>query len=687
MIPPLPLLNLLLAFSSPQGLQGSGLVRSVLRFSRSDIGHYRRWGSPICRRFLQWTTLVHLALVLIERPERYVGGYLDDIPSALSPAIEAVVLCAYAVDLAAFLYFGGRLSILPRAQKVFHSSRLRFLATVVLVILAAEVIASAVWVSGGGSGGGGGGGGPPWRLARALRIVFVPLYWPWFNKTVVGLRGVCRGLLPSVLLLIVFILFFATLLAFLMPAGCDPSTYGGNFSSTQSPAVALSGAFPGGIGIGNSTRAGALLNCSGGNTSRTMVEDFEVDCGTSPLQCSNYRFNSPAVGAQFAPGNVYFFTFHRVVMELCFLLLGAVNYPDITYPGMIAMHDASVLIFILFTIGGMILLNANLAIVFEEYKFWSTKRWIEEYVQYRSALISAFFLADYSTNSRLDFAEFRRLMAIVRPDIQQNGLLQCFDDGDKEGDHLLAPEEFLQVCDAVLVKPEGELSWVVQTPWDIPNQPQCNHSRELLTKQHEDYRRTSSLCGRCWNGGGCPQLRVLLLNSTCDMLIHITVILSTITVFVQAVAASELLCFDPNAWRVLDTVLFCLEWGFSIIFLLEMTVKMLACGVHGYWKTPWFRLDGIITIATTITLLPETVLFGSMKTTATAGSGSGLGLGLGCLQQQSGGSLRISTILRFFRSLRLLRSIRLVSTFGPFRVVLSALFRFTPFMPEYFLLL
>jgi len=165
------------------------------------------------------------------------------------------------------------------------------------------------------------------------------------------------------------------------------------------------------------------------------------------------------------------------------------------------------------------------------------------------------------------------------------------------------------------------------------------------------------------------------------MLISSTVVLSTVTVFVQAVAASELLCFDPNAWRVLDTVLFCLEWGFSIIFLLEMTVKMLACGVHGYWKTPWFRLDGIITIATTITLLPETVLFGSMKTR------SGLGLELGCLQQQSGGSLRISTILRFFRSLRLLRSIRLVSTFGPFRVVLSALFRFIPFMPEYFLLL
>ena len=83
----------------------------MLRFSRSDIGHYRRWGSPICRRFLQWTTLVHLALVLIERPERYVGGYLDDIPSALSPAIEAVVLCAYAGDLAAFFYFGGRLSV------------------------------------------------------------------------------------------------------------------------------------------------------------------------------------------------------------------------------------------------------------------------------------------------------------------------------------------------------------------------------------------------------------------------------------------------------------------------------------------------------------------------------------------------------------------------------------------------
>ena len=160
-----------------------------------------------------------------------------------------------------------------------------------------------------------------------------------------------------------------------------------------------------------------------------------------------------------------------------------------------------------------------------------------------------------------------------------------------------------------------------------------------------------------------------MISSLFNRAINFCIGLSGLLVVIDSV--EQLNCDNPGGKARSSLYLDILEAVFSIIFLLEMGLKMLAVGITGYWKTAWWRFDGVITLASALAFLTLFVrsqgssdhfsvvadCSGSIysNTTGTANGASS------SILAQLGRAIiltRILRIIRIFRFLRILSGIR-----------------------------
>ena len=141
-------------------------------------------------------------------------------------------------------------------------------------------------------------------------------------------------------------------------------------------------------------------------------------------------------------------------------------------------------------------------------------------------------------------------------------------------------------------------------------------------------------------GGLFPKLRMVVLSPKFRTCITLTILFSSIFTALDTIASYT--CLTGEIKITLST----LELIFAIIFMLEMLVKHLAVGVIGYWMTPSWRFDGVISILALSASLIETAIASSTSMSSCENNG-----------QASNGTtaLRLVVMLRILRTFRVAR--------------------------------
>ena len=99
-----------------------------------------------------------------------------------------------------------------------------------------------------------------------------------------------------------------------------------------------------------------------------------------------------------------------------------------------------------------------------------------------------------------------------------------------------------------------------------------------------------------------PLVASFWFNAICVWAVIVSFVMETMVVSLYAVGRSIYLdggdgnLVGLTAFTVVDILL-------STIFIMEMAFRILAIGWKGYWSSPWWRLDGVIAITTTVVVI------------------------------------------------------------------------------------
>jgi len=155
-------------------------------------------------------------------------------------------------------------------------------------------------------------------------------------------------------------------------------------------------------------------------------------------------------------------------------------------------------------------------------------------------------------------------------------------------------------------------------------------------------------------GGLFPVLRSILTKTLFPLMIIACILGSNI---ILIYAANSKLNGNPEPSWCINA-----EYVFVGIFFGEMMLKVLAVGLKGYLKTPWWTFDGIVAVASL--------------------------LGVALEQENSFARLQQTSVpLRMAKVLRTIRLIRVVSRVKKFRMIISTSTKFFPSVPRFLLLL
>ncbi|GMH61127.1 hypothetical protein TrRE_jg1776, partial [Triparma retinervis] len=273
----------------------------------------------------------------------------------------------------------------------------------------------------------------------------------------------------------------------------------------------------------------------------------------------------------------------------------------------------------------------------------------------RKALLSAFILLDSNQDKVIEKRDFLEAVMKVKDldkgDKDELDFLwqQC----DKNGDGEIDGHDFFSVCDILVCNvKEGEVSThhVVPSPFDND----ANITEEDVADFYAT-RKETTLWERFTAGGLVPVLRKSVLTKPFFPLTIILCILGSNVILIYA--ANSKLNGEPEPEFANE-----IEYAFVIIFMIELILKVLAVGLKGYLKTPWWTFDGILAIASLLGIILE--------------------------QEDNFARLQQTSVpLRMAKVLRTIRLIRVVSRVKKFRMIISTSTKFFPSVPRFLLLL
>ena len=234
-----------------------------------------------------------------------------------------------------------------------------------------------------------------------------------------------------------------------------------------------------------------LKSCAPTNDTTLLYGHSIVQCGEKLNEfgedgiCGTSLYKT-RTGAMFAQGEVYAKDPRDIFMSMFHLLLGSVNYPDISLPGITTMSKAYYLPWFIFLFVGVVyLLNLVLSVVYIEfinnYGVSYQKRW----KLFRETLFRAMILVDKDGSGQLEFNEFQALFhelndlafhQNIRGHVETNvaadkvpldvTLTHAFVLIDSDHTGSINKEEFLEICNTLLGE-DYTPKWIHPTKWDI----------------------------------------------------------------------------------------------------------------------------------------------------------------------------------------------------------------------------
>eukprot|EP00518_Triparma_eleuthera_P007996 CAMPEP_0182489940 /NCGR_PEP_ID=MMETSP1319-20130603/49155_1 /TAXON_ID=172717 /ORGANISM="Bolidomonas pacifica, Strain RCC208" /LENGTH=781 /DNA_ID=CAMNT_0024692065 /DNA_START=103 /DNA_END=2445 /DNA_ORIENTATION=- len=356
-----------------------------------------------------------------------------------------------------------------------------------------------------------------------------------------------------------------------------------------------------------------------------------------------------------AEGATHFYSVHRAIMSFIFASMGAVNFPDIMLPAVNEDFRSSCVFFMTFMVLVVVwLLNLCLATVYQQYRTLITKRALHKHMTSRKVLLSAYVLLDTDGDKVINKEDFLDAVMLVKDmeDEDKRELDFLWEKCDLDKDGKIDEHDFFSVCDILVCNVKTKLrtsDHIVPTPYD--------GDRDVSPEERKGWEMERSrveYLSRFLNGGLFPSLRqVALLNPFLSYVVISCILGSNVVLLYSANA--KLTGQDEPVWC--EQV----EYFFVSVFVLEVILKVLAVGLVGYAKTPWWKFDFFITLASLIGIILD-------------------------LQSEVTAAQATSVPLRMSKVLRTIRLIRVFSRVKKFRMIISTSTKFFPQIPRFLLL-
>ena len=288
------------------------------------------------------------------------------------------------------------------------------------------------------------------RLLAVLHCYFLPYYIPRIRRYMKMTVTAALALKNVLLLMILWIGVSFVVVVNMSPKGCQ---------------------FP------------ELKKCAPMNQSELLYGHTVVQCGKKFNKfgedgiCGTSLFYN-RTGALFAQGEVFAKYPTDIIMNLFHLLLGSVNYPDVSLPGISTMSKAFYLPWFVFLfIGVVYMLNLVLSVVYIEFVNNFGKVYQQRWRKFRETLFRAMILVDQDGDGEMSLVEFTSLFRAVNnlafhkkmndSEHSLDTLLkQAFKRVDTNGSGKINKGEFLEVSNTLLGE-HPTPQWIHPTQWDI----------------------------------------------------------------------------------------------------------------------------------------------------------------------------------------------------------------------------
>tara|TARA_B100000795_G_scaffold227427_1_gene183778 strand:- start:772 stop:2808 length:2037 start_codon:yes stop_codon:yes gene_type:complete len=219
------------------------------------------------------------------------------------------------------------------------------------------------------------------RFIACLHCFYLPYYVPRIRSYMQMTIGAAMALKNVLLLLILWMMVSFVAVVYMSPKACQFPEL--KLCAPQDPAL--------------------------------LYQDTIVECGEKMDAlgddgvCGTKLYHN-RTGALFAQSEVYANDARQVLMNLLFLMIGSVNYPDVSLPGISTMSKAMYAPWLVFLFMGVVyILNLVLAVVYIEFTKNYGKSYQERWTKFRETLFRAMILVDVDGTGELEFDEFSAL--------------------------------------------------------------------------------------------------------------------------------------------------------------------------------------------------------------------------------------------------------------------------------------
>ena len=379
---------------------------------------------------------------------------------------------------------------------------------------------------------------------------------------------------------------------------------------------------------GYSGEVDQFLQC-GKSFDEAGVDDGE--CGTS-----FYKNHS---GALLAQSSAYLQDTHDIIMQMLFLLLGCVNFPDIALPVSVLSNRIAFMGFAAFIVVMIVvILSLVLSVVFYEFQVSFAKRYDRDWKKYASTLLRSLALVSSNEDGSIDRSTFKQLFQEFKAlwgtwILTKNSKLDLdfvFSQVDEDQSGVIDKWEFVNVCNDIFE--DDKEQWIMSSKYDmsakhldeldrykeqrnykgsagevlskprVPSLRQATVSSAVDAQQQmfEAHHERSTICGRFLTGGTYPQLRRIVVSWWFRWIVQLTTYASCAFALGAVIVKFETDCSHPEAlYAAHETseIFLTAELVFAFIFALEVCIKIAAVGFLGYWHTLWWRFDFFLTLS------------------------------------------------------------------------------------------
>lgn len=153
----------------------------------------------------------------------------------------------------------------------------------------------------------------------------------------------------------------------------------------------------------------------------------------------------------YIPNDTYFTSFYNSFVNV-FTLMTTVNFPDVMLPSY-RYNRAYAIFFVVYLLVSLyLILNLSLALIYSFYKKGAKDAAHKIFKMSKTALIAAFKTVDIAKRGFLDYEQWSRLYARIKPNATESQTKVMYDILDTHGDRVISAIEFMKLDEVLQVK-------------------------------------------------------------------------------------------------------------------------------------------------------------------------------------------------------------------------------------------